>query len=372
MKNEDLKYKIASAHFPHIGLPRLKQIVAHTGTYMSLFSENVNLLSEVPGINKELAKNVVANTKNALQIATEELKFIKKQNLNIYYYSDDEYPRRLTHCDDAPIYFYTKGCCNFNLPHVISIVGTRRMSSEGKRLTHLLISDLRKLGITPLVVSGLAYGVDVEAHLAAIENGLPTVAVLGHHLGILYPASHKSVAQQIVENGALVSEFTSTSEFYQTNFVKRNRIVAGMADATIVVESAKKGGSLITAEMANSYNRDVFAFPGRTTDKSSQGCNNLIKTNQAALIESANDLVDFMGWSTNKVNPVVQTQLFVDLSPLEKKIVDFLMPIENASIDQIASHVKMSISKVSATLFNLEMQGLIIVLPGNTYRLAAK
>lgn len=372
MKNDDLKYKIASAHFPHIGLPRLKQIVAYGQSVMPLFSETEKQLSQIPGISKQLAKNIISNRKKAIDAANEELRFIKNNNLKIDFFWDDNYPRRLKHCDDAPIYLYNKGNCNFNGSYVISIVGTRKATAQGKRLTHQLVSELKEQGITPLIVSGLAYGIDYEAHMAAIENGLPTVAVLGHHLGMLYPATHRKVAEKIVCNGALLSEFSSISTFHQTNFVRRNRIVAGMADATVVIESATKGGSLITAEIANSYNRDVFAFPGRPADKLSQGCNNLIKTNQAALIESAKDLIDFMRWSPKQQSHSIQTQLFIDLSVEEQKIIDFISPIDYASIDQISAYLETSISKTSAFLFNLEMNGLIIALPGNRYQIIGK
>jgi len=270
--------------------------------------------------------------------------------------------------DDAPILLYTMGNIDFNKKKFISIVGTRSMTHYGRENCNNLVEELKKQGFDPVIVSGLAYGVDHCAHQAALNNNLQTIAVLGHGLSTIYPVAHRELAKKILNNGALITEFPFKSKIDRSNFVKRNRIVAALSEAVIVVESAAKGGSLITAEFAVQYARDVYTFPGRIGDKTSAGCNYLIKTNRAGLIENADDLIYQLSWEKPNQKSV-QATIFIDLNPDEQKIVDVLEKQETTNVDVVAYEVKMPISKVLATLFNLEFKNVIKSLPGRMYSL---
>jgi DNA processing protein len=294
--------------------------------------------------------------------------FLEKNGIKSYFLLDKEYPERLKHCEDSPIIMYFKGNANLNKQKIISIVGTRNATQYGKEHCNELVKNLQINGHNPLIVSGLAYGIDICAHKAALKNNLSTIAVLGHGLRTLYPASHKKFAREIIDSGGLLTEFSGKAKLDPSNFVKRNRIIAGMADATIVVESGAKGGSLITADIANSYNRDVFAFPGRVNDKQSIGCNRLIKTNRAALIENINDLEYMLGWEKHK-KQAIQKQLFIELSADEQTVVDALKAEENSSIDIICLKTNFPMSKVSSILLKLEFSGLVKSFPGKIYKL---
>ncbi|MBN1251770.1 MAG: DNA-processing protein DprA, partial [Bacteroidales bacterium] len=307
--NENLNYKIALGMISGIGNMNAKKLIAYIGSVEGIFKEKRQNLEKIPGIGTKLSLEI--SNSNALNEAEQEISFINKNNIEAIFFTEKTYPERLKHCEDSPIIIYKKGKFDLNKTKILSIVGTRNASQYGKDNCNKLITDLFESGHNPLIVSGLAYGVDICAHKAAIKNNLATVAVLGHGLDIIYPAAHKNYAKEILQNGALLSEFSSNSKLDPSNFVKRNRIIAGMSDATIVVESAKKGGSLITAELANSYNRDVFAFPGRINDKFSEGCNLLIKTNRAALIESYKDIEYILGWE-KKDKKAVQGKLFIE------------------------------------------------------------
>ncbi len=257
-----------------------------------------------------------------------------------------------------------------NSRKILSIVGTRKATTEGIVFCQKLIKDLKEREHNPIIVSGLAYGVDASAHQAALDNGLLTIAVLGHGLDIIYPASHKKLAKEIVKQGMLITDFPSKSIRDKNNFIKRNRIIAGLSDATIVIESGEKGGSLITADIANSYNRDVFAVPGRISDMYSKGCNNLIKSNKAAMLTSIEDLEYLLGWEPGKKkNDAVQKDLFLNFSNDEKLIAEILKENEEITIDLICLKSNMPTSKVSPILLNLEFMGLVKTLPGKTYKL---
>ena len=262
---------------------------------------------------------------------------------------------------------YSKGTVDYNNQRVISIVGTRKATDYGKDFCNELIKDL--VPHNPLIVSGLAYGIDVCAHKAALQHNLPTIGVLAHGLDRLYPAQHKSVASQMLDNGALLSDFKSGTKPDRENFPKRNRIVAGMSDLTIVIESSKKGGSLITAHIANDYNRDVFALPGRIGDSQSEGCNNLIKSHKAALIQSAKDIEYVMGWEVQKKNTPIQTQLFVELTPEQKTLTAILSKQDKIGIDKLSLLAKMPMSQTTSLLLNLEFDGVVKSLPGKLYKL---
>lgn len=364
---EDI-YKVAISFFNGIGPVNTKKVIAYTGSVEGLFKEKKQNLLKIPGIGKAFINSLDRN--NALKQAEEELKLMVDNNISIFFYLDKHYPQRLLNCTDSPCTLYYKGDTNFNTTRVVSIVGTRNASDYGRELCNKLIRDLSEKADKPLIVSGLAYGIDICAHKAALRNNLQTVAAVGHGLHMLYPAQHKSYAEEMICQGAILSEFTSKAKFDPKNFVRRNRIIAGMSDATIVIESAAKGGSLVTADIANSYNRDVFAFPGRVSDKLSIGCNKLIKTNQAHLIEGIADLEYMLGWEdlTEKAKPI-QAKLFVDLSPEEEILVNVLKMNNTVSVDIICIETSFPMSKVSSLLLKLEFEGVVRSLPGKIYAL---
>jgi len=370
MINDDLKYKIALSLVPKVGHIIAKKLVSYVGSFEGVFKESKQNLLKIPGIGEVLASQIVKS--NAIEKAVEEIEFIKKENINVIFYLDKNYPSRLKHCDDAPILIYTKGNFDLDDQKVISIVGTRKATTDGIMFCENLVNELAVRNHNPIIISGLAYGIDAVAHKSALKNNLKTAAVLGHGLDIIYPALHKKLAREIEENGMLITDFPSKSIRDKNNFIKRNRIIAGLSDATIVIESGEKGGSLVTADIANSYNRDVFAVPGRITDIYSKGCNNLIKTNKAAMLTSVEDLEYILGWeTTNQKADSIQKELFVELSDEERKVLDLLGNYDELSIDNICLKVNMSTSKVSPILLNLEFSGLVRALPGKLFRLTS-
>jgi DNA processing protein len=284
----------------------------------------------------------------------------------VLYYQDEKYPNRLKHCIDSPVLLFTSGTIDLNNRKIISIVGTREITSYGTEFCKKLIEDLAPLN--PVIVSGFAYGVDIVAHKAAMENELQTIGVVAHGLNQVYPKVHKKYIAKMEENGGFLTEFWSTSNPEKENFVKRNRIVAGISEATIVIESAEKGGSLITANLANDYNRDVFAVPGRTSDKFSQGCNNLIKTQRANLLTSAADLIYILNWKLEqKEQKNIQKQLFVTLENEEQKIYDYLLKNGKQLLDVIALDCDFPVFRISSILLNMELKGLVRPLPGKLF-----
>jgi DNA processing protein len=362
--DEQLKYWIGLSLIDGVGPANAKKIVAFCGGIEGVFSE------EVRGVNKvkvpEFLKDKLKRSE-LLERADAELEFIAKNGIEPIAFFDEKYPTRMQQCGDSPIIIYTKGNIDLNARKVLSVVGTRKASTYGKKVCEELVEALAKHNV--LIVSGLAYGIDICAHRAALRNGLDTVAVLAHGFDHLYPGAHRKDARKITEQGALVTEFASDSHFHPSNFPSRNRIVAGMADATLVIESAKKGGSLITADIANSYNRDVFAVPGRLGDSVSEGCNKLIKTSRAHLVQSAWDIEYVMGWKVKEEPKQVQKQLFIDLSNEEKLLVDILQEKGHVSIDNIAITAKLPMSQTSVLLLNLEFNGVVRSMPGKVYAL---
>ncbi len=365
--SENLKYQIALSLIPNIGDILAKRLVAYCGSPEAVFKEKKTALEKVPGIGAAYADSVIKVNDSVFKRAEEEISFIEKNNITPLFYLDKNYPKRLTYCEDSPVMLYFKGNTDLNTQKQISIVGTREPTDYGKKVCEKLITDLATYNVT--IVSGLAYGIDICAHKAALENKLPTVCVLAHGLNKIYPSVHQQTAQKMLEQGGWLTDFMSNTNPDKENFPKRNRIVAGIADATIVVESKKSGGSLITADIANSYNRDVFAFPGRVDDICSEGCNAIIKQNKAALIQSAADLIYIMGWEQTDVKANVQKQLFVELKPEEEQLVNVLKEKEQINIDDICLISKMPMSKVSSLLLSLEFSGIIKSLPGKMYRL---
>lgn len=360
-------YKIALSLIPGVGSVLARNLVAYIGSVEGVFSQSFQALVKIPGIGEMNARKI--KNQKIFSKAEKELVFTEKNGIGIHFYTDKNYPRRLKPCVDAPVVLYSKGEMNLNEQRVVSIVGTRNATDYGKQVCEQLIEGFAGRQYPVLVVSGLAYGIDVQAHKSALKFNVSTVGVVAHGLDKLYPSLHADTARKMQENGGTVSDFPSETKIDPANFIRRNRIIAGLADATIVVESAVKGGALITADIASSYNRDVFAFPGRAGDTYSKGCNKLIRLNGADLIEGIDDLEFFMGWENQPKEKVIQASLFLDLSPEEEKVVELLHKEKEMFIDQISGELKMPGSKISALLLNMEFKNLLMALPGKMYRL---
>ena len=362
---DELKYKIGIGLIPGIGDILAKKLISYCGGVEAVFSEKKGALMKIPNVGETLAASITGQ--DVLRKAEKEVDYIVKHHIKYSFYLDDDYPARLKNCTDSPVIFFYKGDVDFGHPKIMSIVGTRQVTQYGKDICNKLVDELCQRNHHPIIVSGLAYGVDICAHKAALRNGLPTIAVLGHGLAQIYPAAHTATAREIVGKGALLTEFLSDSGIDRNNFVRRNRLIAGLSDMTIVVESYIRGGALITADIANSYNRDVFAFPGRLTDAASAGCNWLIKTNKANLLQSVADIEYLMGWD-NKPKEPVQRELFPELSPEEETILRILKETGECPIDNLGFTLQMPVSKVSILLLNLELAGLVHSLPGKVYK----
>lgn len=364
--NKETIYQIALTQVPKVGDVIAKKLIAYCGSAEAVFKEPRKNLMMIPGIGSALANVIVS--KDLLSTAEFELRFLEHNAVKPIYFLDNDYPFRLKQCVDAPILLYKKGSdVNLNEKKIISIVGTRRASDYGLQITAQMVKDLSGLD-NVLVVSGLAYGIDVAAHKASLKYNIPTLGVMAHGLDRIYPSVHAKVSNDMQDQGALISDFISGTPPERENFPKRNRIIAGLSDATLVVEARKKGGALITADIANSYSRDVFAVPGRVGDENSEGCNQLIRRNQAALVQSAEDVCYLMGWDADsQKKDTKQVELFVDLNKDEKALLGVLGSKEKFSIDLIAIQTKQRIPKILETLLQLEMKGLVKALPGSFY-----
>jgi DNA processing protein len=310
------------------------------------------------------------NWDDALKRAAVEMEFMQKGGIRALCLNDVDYPQRLTECDDAPLVLFYKGTADLNQARVIDIVGTRHCTTYGQDLIHRFVSDLKRLMPDVLIVSGLAYGIDICAHRNALENGFETVGVLAHGLDQIYPPRHRETAIEMIRQGGLLTEYMSQTEALPNNFRQRNRIVAGMSDATILVESAYKGGGLITCRIAQEYGRDVFAFPGSVGLPASEGCNKIIRSNMAALITSAADFLESMGWQTTASRPdAVERQLFPDLTADEQRIVALLQQTNDLHLNMLSVRSNIAIGQLTALLFSLEMKGIVKPLAGGTYHL---
>ncbi|MEO6883375.1 MAG: DNA-processing protein DprA [Bacteroidia bacterium] len=364
--DEETKYQIAVTFLPNIGGTRAKSLIAYCGSPEAIFKEKKSLLLKIPGIGETVANSIIQN--DALKKADEEMVFIQQNEITPIFFLEDNFPQRLKHCQDSPILLYYKGNAELNTSKVLSIVGTRRATEYGKKICEQMVETLAPYDV--LIVSGLAHGIDGCAHKAALANNLDTVGVFAHGLDRVYPAAHKNLAKKILSSGALLTEFPSGTNPDREHFPSRNRIVAGMADAVLVVESAKGGGSLITADIANTYNRDVFAVPGRVGDEFSEGCNFLIRNNKAALVQSAQDILYLMGWEENPAKKIPkQTAMFKNLSKEEEHIFTILKEKGSVGIDDICFNTQMPMSKVSALLLHLEFSGMVKSLPGKMYEI---
>lgn len=363
MSEQNIIYLLALLRVDGVGDIMAKKLLTHFGTAENVLNANPKQLAAIDGVGSVLLRNF--KDKTIFEKAQREFDFIRDNDIDILSYQDENYPERLKHCIDGPVLMFSAGNISLKDRKIISIVGTRQITSYGTEFCRKLIEDLAPLD--PIIVSGFAYGVDIVAHQLAMENNLQTIGVLAHGLNQIYPKTHKKYMSKMEQNGGFMTEFWSTSNPDKENFVRRNRIVAGMTEATIVIESADKGGSLITANMANDYNRDVFAVPGRITDKYSMGCNNLIKTQKANVLTSAADLIYILNWDITKENKPIQKQLFVTLDPDEQKVYDYLLKTGKELMDIIALHCDFPIYRISGLLLNMELKGVIRPLPGKMF-----
>lgn len=363
MTQQELFYLLALQRVDGVGDIMAKKLLANYGSAEEVFKAKSQHLASIDGVGSVLLKNM--KDKLVFDKATKELEFIEANGIQTHYFQDANYPDRLKHCFDGPVLLFSSGNIDWNNRKMISIVGTRQITSYGIDFCRKLIEDLAPLN--PIIVSGFAYGVDIVAHQLAMDHKLQTIGVVAHGLNQIYPKPHKKYVAKMEENGGFLSEFWSTTNPDKENFVRRNRIVAGMTEATIVIESADRGGSLITANMASDYNRDVFAVPGRVTDKYSQGCNNLIKTQKAHVLTSAADLIYILNWDIQAAAKPVQKQLFIELEPDEQKIYDFLLQRGKELMDIIALQCDFPIYRISGVLLNMELKGVIRPLPGKLF-----
>ncbi|MGO4912462.1 DNA-processing protein DprA [Leeuwenhoekiella sp. W20_SRS_FM14] len=366
MTQDQLHAFLILQRIPNLGDTSIKRLINQFETPQNVLAQKKATLLDIDGIGEHKLKDFY-NKEHAIE-AEKELKFIETNNIEYSCFLDAEYPERLRHCIDGPILLFKRGNSDYANPKMISIVGTRKVTSYGMEFIKRFIEDLAPL--KPVIVSGFAYGVDITAHRAALDNGLETIAVLAHGLNQIYPKVHHKYAKSLEAQGAFITDFWSSDNFDRTNFLRRNRIIAGISEATVVIESADKGGSLVTADIANSYNRDVFAVPGRPDDLQSLGCNNLIKSQQAQLITSAADLIYMLNWSVKDSFKPVQKQLFIELDVEEKAIFNYLTNQGKEQLDLIALNCKMPTFKVAGILLNMELKGVIRPLPGKQFELA--
>lgn len=364
--NTQLLYQIALTLMPGVGDTTAKKLIAYTGSAEAVFKQKKKHLLAIPDIGPKTADLIT--TEDVMARAEEELAFIEKNNINPIFYLDSNYPKRLRECEDGPILLYTQGNTNFNNNRVLSIVGTRKPTPYGTKLTEQIVETLAQTNC--LIVSGLAFGIDITSHKAALKHSLQTVGIVAHGLDMLYPAGHAKYLKKMLDNGGIATDFTSGTFPDRMFFPRRNRIIAGLADATLVIEAAEKSGTLITAELAHGYNRDVLALPGNVDSEYSKGCNKLIKENKASLITSGEDIIKLLDWEdSDGTAKTVQPTLFVDLSADEQTLVDILRIAKTMPIDEIGFKANFPPSKCSSLLFTLEFKGVVKALPGKVYQL---
>lgn len=372
--NQETLYTIALSRLRGIGLKHGRTLYESLDGATDVFKSIEELRRRLPKAHSRVFDLLENGRDEALRLAEQEAEFCEKHSIQVLCLNDETYPARLRACDDAPLCLYYRGTADLNAPQTVCMVGTRRCTEYGKDLCATITRDLSQMCPGTIIISGLAYGIDINAHRGALTNGLPTVAVLAHGLDRIYPSAHRNDAKRILQNGGLLTEYPIGTRPEKINFVRRNRIIAGLCDACIVIESAKKGGSIITARLAFDYNRQVFACPGRIGNRFSEGCNLLIHSNTASIFSSAEDFIHDMGWSTQQeqteaLQKGIQTELFPNLKPEEQAIVDQLKDNDGKQINQIAQAVGLPVQDVSGTLFSLEMQGFVKPLPGGIYRL---
>lgn len=360
-------HQIALTKIKGIGPRTARNLLEHCGSAENIFQASKRDLLQIPNIGKITVESILS--KNYMDEAAKELAFVDKHRIDVLWIEDDAYPKRLLQCEDAPIILYYKGKADLNPSRCISVVGTRNATPYGKQLCDDLLTALKEMDVQ--IISGLAYGIDVQAHRQAVKLHIPTIGILGHGLDMIYPAAHREIATQMLDQGGLLTEFPSGTTPDRNNFPARNRIIAGLADVTIVVEAARKGGALITAEIANSYNRDVCAFPGRVDQEYSEGCNYLIKTNRAHLIRHAKDLFYLMGWEPPiEKEKTIQLKLIPPaLTKDQKCVYDYILEKEQVAIDDMMLYLDWPSSKLAMILLEMEMNNVLISLPGKCYKL---
>ncbi|MFV9483457.1 DNA-processing protein DprA [Christiangramia sp. ASW11-125] len=367
MEPDQLLYTLALQHVPNLGDSTAKKLIRHFGSAENVFKAKKSSLLKIDGIGKTRISEI--ENPMHLKEAEKELGFIHKNKISVSYFKEDSYPEKLKHCQDSPLLLFSRGTINLNRKRILSIVGTRQISSHGISFCEQLIEDLAPL--EPVIISGFAYGTDITAHKAAIRNNLQTVACLAHGLNQIYPKVHKRYMTEMEENGGFFTDFWSSDTFDRNNFLKRNRIIAGLSEATVVIESAEKGGALVTADIANSYDREVFAVPGRPGDKSSVGCNELIKSQNARVLTSAADIAYMLNWRNNEndLKPV-QKKLFIDLEAEEQLLYDQLQLQGKTELDLLALQCKIPTFKTASLLLSMELKGAVRPLPGKLFEIA--
>ena len=361
--NQNLTYQIALTKIPMVGLWTARLLIETCGSAEAVFSENKKTLTKIPRVSPGIVKNILEADPEAL--SAPDISFINEHKIKPLFFTNPDYPSRLKPFSDSPMILYYKGKANLNADRIISIVGTRKPTEYGKMQCQEIVEGLAKYNV--LVISGLAYGIDITAHQKCLSLQIPTVGVLGHGMSQIYPAAHKSIAARMFAEGGILTQFGPDKGPAREHFPMRNRVVAGMSDAVIVVETARKGGSMITAELANGYNKDVFAVPGRLNDRLSKGCNHLIKAHKAQLLESAEDLAYIMRWTEKEAAKQRQTALFQELSEDEKNILNLIGETNQINIDQLAYQAELNSSEMATLILQLEFKGLIKTLPGKRF-----
>ena len=365
---DNLIYRIAFASIRGMGVDLARKILEVIPDEKEFFSLSEKQLQTITGSRSKMCGS--AYRKSLLERAEREMDFINDKHIGISYFTDDNYPKRLLEATDAPLLLYQSGQCDLNAQHVVSIVGTRHATQYGQRFCDDIVADFKDKLQNVVIISGLAYGIDIAAHRAALKHDVPTVAILAQGLNKIYPSAHRNDAIKIVrQGGAVVTDYQSQDEIHRGNFLARNRIIAGLADCTIVVESAASGGALVTASLAQSYNRDVFAVPGRVNDEFSRGCNKLIRTNGAQCITCADDVIEAMRWESIKPETPVQGNLFPELTAEEQSVINVLRDKGDQHINDLAGELKVPIYKLLGVLVELDCKGLVLTLPGSRYTL---
>ena len=373
MNNNETRNAIALTRVNYFNLAGLAQLYRPLGSATAVIEHRNDLREVLPDASPRL-QEAMRNIETHLKVADAEMEYNLRNGIRALSLADDDYPQRLKNCDDAPLVLFYKGTANLNRARVINIVGTRHCTAYGQDLIRRFVSELKSLCPEVLIVSGLAYGVDINAHRQALANRLDTVGVLAHGLDYLYPTRHKQTADEMLAQGGLLTEFLTNTNADKLNFVRRNRIVAGISDACVLVESAAHGGGLITTSIARDYNRDVFAFPGPVGAPYSEGCNNLIRDHKAQLVSSAADFVHALGWETDLkrmqvTRQGIERQLFPQLSNEEQTVVQALEKLNDQAINQLSLTANIPISRLTVLLFQLEMKGILKLLAGGCYHL---
>jgi len=363
---KELLSRIALTLIPSVGPVTARRLITMAGSAREVFQMDRTALEEIPGIGPRLSGSILSS--RLQEQAEMEMQFLEKHRISAFCFEDTSYPARLKECEDAPVVLFVKGSANLNTKRVLSVVGTRQASAYGKELCRKIVLELGALVGDLLIVSGLAFGIDVIAHRAALEGNIPTVGVLGHGFRNLYPGAHRETAKTMCRQGALVTDFHSGMGPERNNFLRRNRIIAGMADATLVVESAMSGGALITASMASSYQRDVLAVPGRASDVRSKGCNMLIKKNVAALVESAEDVLNHLNWEAEPGKGSLSSPQPASCSPEEKQILELILRYGTLTPGELSRHSGLSVQVALSLLMQMELKSLVRAEPGNLYR----